>query len=50
LKADKEVVLAACQGYGQALEYASKELKADKEVVLVACQQNGMALEYASND
>ena len=45
---NKEIVLAAVQQNGKALEYASAELKSDKEVVLAAVQQNGHALEYAS--
>ena len=45
---DKEVVLAAVQQYGWALEWASKRLKNDKEVVLAAVQRHGCALRYAS--
>ena len=48
LRNDKEVVLAAVQKNGRALQYASAELKADKEVVLAAVQQDGCALQYAS--
>ena len=40
LKADKEIVLAAVQSDGYALEYAAEELQADKEIVLVAEQNN----------
>ena len=47
LFSDKELVLAAVQKSGSALQYASKALKADKEVVLAAVQQNGRAIEYA---
>ena len=45
---DRELLLAAVQQNGRALEYASAELKADREVVLAAVQQYGYALEYAS--
>ena len=46
--ADREVVLAACNQDGYALEYASAALKDDREVVLTACNQMGWALEWAS--
>ena len=39
---DKEVVLAAVQQNGYALQYASKELQNDREVVLAAVKQGGM--------
>ena len=45
---DREIVLAAVQEHGYALELASAELKADREVVLAAVQRNGGALRYAS--
>ena len=45
---DREVVLAAVEEDGWALEYASVELQADREVVLAAVQQDGYALNYAS--
>ena len=48
LRGDRDVVLAAVQQDGDALEYASAELQADREVVLAAVQQDGYALEYAS--
>ena len=44
LRAYRDVVLAAVQKSGEALEYASDDLKADKEVVLAAVQQEGDAL------
>ena len=55
LKADREIVLAAVQQNGEALEYAAEPLKADREIVLVAVQQNGdalygTALQYAAAD
>lgn len=50
LKGDKEVVLAAVQSYGWALQYASKELRGDREVVLVAVKNFGGALRYASKE
>ena len=46
--ADTEVVLAAVQQNGLALECASEALRADKEVVLAAVQQDGGALQFAS--
>jgi hypothetical protein len=49
LQADKDVVLAAVNHYGLALEYASEALQADKDVVRVAAKQNGLALNYASS-
>ena len=45
---DREVVIAACNQNGQALQYASAALQDDREVVLAACKQNGLALQYAS--
>ena len=48
LQNDKEVVLAAVQQNGLALEFASDKLKADRKVVLAAVQQNGNALKLAS--
>jgi hypothetical protein len=48
LEGDREVVLAAVQLDGSALEYASAELQADREVVLAAVQQIGSALRSAS--
>ena len=47
LRADKEIVLAALNNNGIALEYAAKELQ-DKEIVLI--QQDGIALEYAAEE
>jgi thiol-disulfide isomerase/thioredoxin len=44
----KEVVMAAVQKNGLALQYASDEMKNDKDVVTAAVQQNGLALEFAS--
>ena len=48
MEADKEVVLAAVQQDGLALQFASEDLRADREVVLAAVQQHGLALQYAS--
>ncbi len=45
-KKDREVVLAAVQQYGLALEYAHESFK-DREIVLAAVQQDGLALRYA---
>jgi hypothetical protein len=50
LQNDKEVVLAAVNQCGWALEHASAELRNDKEVVLAAVNQNGWALRYASQE
>mgnify|MGYP006092223767 CR=1 FL=1 len=60
-EADKEVVLAAVEKNGSALEYASPELRGEglhnlpdeeqesaKEVVLAAVAQDGLALRHAS--
>jgi hypothetical protein len=47
---DKEIVLAAMQQNGDALQYASKELKADTEFMLAAVKQNGPSLWYASEE
>ena len=48
LQADREVVLAAVQKVGYALQYASTEMLSDREVVLAAVQNNGYMLQYAS--
>ncbi len=48
LRNDRDVVLAAVQLKGCALEFASLELRSDRDVVLAAVQQNGAALEFAS--
>ena len=47
---DKEIVLAAVQNDGDALDDAAEELQADKEIVLAAVQQNGFALVYAAEE
>jgi hypothetical protein len=49
VKANKEVVLAACQQDGLALLYSSKELKAGKKVV-VAASSNPDALKHAKGN
>lgn len=41
--ADKDVVMAAVQSAGWALEYASDEFKADKEVIMAAENQEKLA-------
>ena len=48
LRADKEVVLAACTQDGWALEFAAPELCADKDVVRAACTEFGGALQFAA--
>ena len=51
LKADKEVVMAAIENNGGALQFVeSDELKADKEVVMAAVKNNGYALQFASDE
>lgn len=45
---DREIVLAAVQEDGRALEFVDERFKDDREIVLAAVQQNGWALEYAS--
>lgn len=48
VRADRDIVLAAVQEFGSALEHASINLKQDKEIVLAAVSTGGDALEYAS--
>ena len=45
---DREVVLAAVQQCGRALEHASADLQADRDFVLAAVQRNGDAFRHAS--
>lgn len=47
-KEDTEVVLAAVETNGMALEYASPELQNDAHTVLAAIRNNGVALKHAS--
>ncbi len=47
LKKDREVVLAAVQPDGEALELVDESLKKDREVVLAAIQQNSYPLVHA---
>eukprot|EP00971_Amphidinium_carterae_P305741 6076190-Amphidinium_carterae.1 len=47
-RSDNEVVLAAVQANGQALEFAAEALRGDREIVLAAVQQCGAALRYAT--
>ena len=49
-KADKEVVMAAVQNGGSALEFASDSLKDDKEVVMAAVKESSFAFQYASDE
>ena len=44
----REIVLAAVQENGYALEFAPKELKRDREIVLAAVQKHALALQFAS--
>ena len=50
LQEDREIVLAAVTGIGQALEYLPEGFESDKEVVLTAVQSDGKALKYASQE
>ena len=50
LSDDKNVVLAAVQQNGLALNFASDELKNDKEIVLMAVKKYGIALQFASTE
>ena len=45
---DRNIVLAAVQLDGRALQHASAALQDDREIVLAAVQQNGRALKNAS--
>jgi signal transduction histidine kinase len=45
---DKDIVLAAVQKDGVALQFASEELKKNRKIVLAAVQENSAALAYAS--
>jgi hypothetical protein len=47
IKTNEDVVLAAVQQNGRALEHAIS-FQNEKRIVLVAVQQNGLALQYAS--
>eukprot|EP00971_Amphidinium_carterae_P009031 178370-Amphidinium_carterae.1 len=47
-RSDREVVLAAVQHNGTALEFAAEALKGDRDVVLAAVQADGYALQYAT--
>ena len=47
---NKDIVLAAVQQNGLALDYASKELRNDPEIVLEAVQKNGEAFKFASEE
>ena len=49
-KADRDVVSAALQADGMALEDADPVFQADKEMVLLAVQSEGEALRYASQE
>ena len=49
MKDHREVVLAACNQNGYALDYASAALKDDREVVMVAIAQNYRAVYHASS-
>eukprot|EP00971_Amphidinium_carterae_P135761 2689812-Amphidinium_carterae.1 len=46
----QEIVLAAVQRNGRALEFAAEELKGDWDIVLEAVGQNGYALQFAADE
>ena len=46
-KDDRDIVLAAVQQFGEALEFAGPGLKDDREVVLAAVRERGAALMHA---
>ncbi|CAE8611163.1 unnamed protein product [Polarella glacialis] len=48
LRGKEEVVLAALQVDGLALQHASTELQGDRAIVLTALSENGLALSHAS--
>ena len=50
LQNDKDIVLAAIEKDGMALEYASDKLKGDKDVVLKAVLKRTDALDFASDE
>lgn len=50
IRNDKEIVLAAVQKNGMALEFASDTLQNDAEVVIAAVIQNNNANKFASSD
>ena len=45
---DKEIVLAAVNNYGIALNFTNKILQKDKEIVLAAVNNDGWALRFAN--
>lgn len=47
---DYDIVLAAVNNDGLALEFASDELKANFEIALEAVKNDGLAIEFASED
>lgn len=47
---DKDVVLAAVETDGWALQYATKELKADRDIVSVAVNRFSESLYFASDE
>eukprot|EP00971_Amphidinium_carterae_P223650 4437662-Amphidinium_carterae.1 len=47
---DREIVLAAVQNCGVALQYAMDSFRADREVVQAAAQQSARALHWAADE
>ena len=41
MKADRDIVRAAVQRIGWALEHAAEEMKADRDIVLAVVKQDG---------
>ncbi len=50
LQSDREVVLAAVQRSGTALQFACEELRADKGIVLQAVRSSWSAISFAADD
>ncbi|KAF0972483.1 hypothetical protein FDP41_009386 [Naegleria fowleri] len=50
MKHDREIVLAAVQENGFALEYVGERMRNDKEIVLEAVKRTSQPLECASQD
>jgi len=46
LRDDKDVVIAACSRWGNAMQYVSARLRSDIDVITLACKNDGRALKY----
>ena len=49
LRKDSEVVMAAVQNCGAALEHADKTLQEDEDIVSAAVSNDGAAMQFASS-